>query len=1004
MSTKNLVYKIGADISDLRREMEASSQLTRGMQKELLALEHRQMQNRQALADLGQGFLTYGAVVTAGLLMAGKAAMDWETAFTGVRKTVDGSPQEIAALESELRNLARTLPATHQEIAGVAEAAGQLGIKRKDIAEFTKVMVDLGNTTNLTAEDAATGLAKLSNIMGTSSSDVDRLGSALVALGNDGASTEADILAMALRIAGAGNQIGLTEAQVLGFASALSSVGIEAEAGGSSISRVMISIEQAVRGGGEQLDAFAKVAGVSGESFAKAYRTDAAGAIATFIGGLNRMQKSGQDVFATLADLGFGEIIVRDALLRTAGASDMLSKSLKVGSTAWIENKALAEEAGKRYETSASKLQVAGNQVKDALIDVGAAIAPLFVAGAQAVSDVVRAFQSLPGPIQDIVTFVGLGTAAIGVFGGAALIAVPKVIAFRETMRTLAATSTGMASGLGRFGLLMSGPWGAALGIGVGLLGVFGAASGAAQREQAGLAEVGRAVADAIREQNGVINETVRSTAAKKAADEGLLSSARDLGIELGAVTDAITGQGTAYDDLQARLRAIADAEVEAVIVEGTWHERLNATGEAAMALSGNLERVHGDLTTSIQKDKDVADASKGAAGAVKSHAEQQEDLGKAAEKATKALDEMIKALDKANGVNLTYRAAQRDYIAQLGETDAALAKNGQTLDINTEAGRENQAALDDQAKAAFALAEAASREAEAVGGAAAGQAALNNSLAASRPALIQQAIDFGANADEAKAFADRVLAIPPTALVDVKTQSQVALQELTRVRDAVNNIPPGKDVNVGAITADAQQKLRDVGFQVTTLPDGTVVVKANDQPAKDALGALITKISNSSATLRVNFARGSNGLGVMVPEAMGGIVAFAGGGIHENHKPQVVNAVPGTVRMWAEPETDKESYIPWAPDRRTPATGVLAATADGFGYGLVPKSQMVGYAYGGTYGGNGSGSGSTGAPTMPSTLVVIDADGQLIGRMRIEAGHALSDTARDLYLRGGRP
>ncbi len=1002
VSTKNLTYKIGADIGDLRREMEASGELTRGMKKELADLEAQQRKHRAALTDLGQGFLTYGAVVGAGLALAGKAAMDWETAFTGVRKTVDGSPEEIAALEGELRKLARTLPATHEEIAGVAEAAGQLGIKRKDIAEFTKVMVDLGNTTNLTAEDAATELAKFSNIMGTSASDADRLGSALVALGNDGASTEADILAMALRIAGAGHQIGLTEAQVLGFASALSSVGIEAESGGSAISRVMIDMEQAVRGGGDQLDLFAKVAGTSGTAFAQAYKTDAGAAITSFIAGLGKMQTSGQDVFGVLEDLGFGEIRVRDALLRTSGASEMLTKSLKVGTSAWAENKALTEEASKRYETSASKLQVAGNQVKDSMIDVGAAIAPLFVGGAQAVADVVRAFRELPGPVQDVITYVGLGTAAIAVFGGAALVAVPKVLAFRETMRNLATTSTGVTSGLGKFGLFMSGPWGVALGIGVGLLGAFGAASGGASRRQEELASAGKSVADAIREQNGVINDTVRAAAAKEAGDKNLLSNARKLGIELGSVTDAVLGQGNAYDNLQTKLKAIIAAGTEhAGGGKGGTATRFTEEATAAKALSTDLATVHDGLGKSVQDNKDVDAASKGAAGAVKSHAEMQADLGKQAEEATKALDELIKALDSLNGTTLSYRAAQRDYLDQLAETGEVLAKNGRNLDINTAAGRENAAALDAQAKAAGDLAEAAAKEAQATGGSAAGAAALKNSLDASRPALIEQAMKFGMSEEAAKTYADQVLAIPTAAATLLTTPgSQEALLELTRVRDAVNNVPPGKDVNVGVISEAAQQKLRDVGINVRALPDGTVVVNANDAPARDRFDALVNTINNRSATLHVNIR--SNGMGPMAVEAMGGILAFAGGGIHENHKPQVVTAVPGTVRMWAEPETGRESYIPWATDRRPQAVGVLAATADGFGYALVPKSQIVAYAGGGMTGG-GTGSSAPAGWAMPSTLVVVDADGALIGRMRVEATQAVNGEARNLYLQGGR-
>ncbi|MFL6142989.1 MAG: phage tail tape measure protein, partial [Labedaea sp.] len=195
-ASKSLTYKIGADYSDLRREMEKSTALTAAQRKEFAALEAQQRKHRQALTELGVGMASFGAATVLGLGLAAKAAIDWESAFAGVRKTVDGSDQEIAALEGQLRQLARTLPASHEAIAAVAEAAGQLGIKRADIASFTKVMIDLGNTTNLTADEAATGLAKFSNIMGTSAKDVDRLGSALVALGNDGASTEQDILAM----------------------------------------------------------------------------------------------------------------------------------------------------------------------------------------------------------------------------------------------------------------------------------------------------------------------------------------------------------------------------------------------------------------------------------------------------------------------------------------------------------------------------------------------------------------------------------------------------------------------------------------------------------------------------------------------------------------------------------------------------------------------------------------------------------------------------------------
>ena len=168
--------------------------------------EQRNAARLASMESLGRGFTAVGLLAAAGLGIAAKAASDWESAWIGVTKTVDGSAAELAQLEQELRGLAKTLPATHEEIAGVAEAAGQLGVKRQDVAAFTKTMIALGVSTNLSADDAATGLAKLGNIMGVLPSQAGRAGSALVALGNDGASTEADILAMSLRIAGAGHE------------------------------------------------------------------------------------------------------------------------------------------------------------------------------------------------------------------------------------------------------------------------------------------------------------------------------------------------------------------------------------------------------------------------------------------------------------------------------------------------------------------------------------------------------------------------------------------------------------------------------------------------------------------------------------------------------------------------------------------------------------------------------------------------------------------------------
>ena len=318
--------------------------------------------------------LTAPLVASVGLIT--KAAIDYESAFAGVKKTVDETATvSYKNLSDGIRQMAKELPASAVEIANVAEVAGQLGIKAEDILKFSRTMIDMGESTNLSAEDAATAIAKIANILGLTSDDYSRFGASVVDLGNNFATTEKDIVEMTNRLAAGGKLAGLTAPEILGLATAMSSVGIEAEAGGTAMTQTLTAIGNAVslttKDSADDLALIAKVAGTTSEEFQQAWKEKPAEALQSFIKGLNTAHEKGANMDAILMKLGMTGIRQGNMLKSLALSSDKMGAAVERSNQAWKENTALTNEANKRYETTESQLKMFKNQITDLAIEFG---------------------------------------------------------------------------------------------------------------------------------------------------------------------------------------------------------------------------------------------------------------------------------------------------------------------------------------------------------------------------------------------------------------------------------------------------------------------------------------------------------------------------------------------------------------------------------------------------------------------------------------------------------
>lgn len=411
----------GVDLDHLGEASKKAADDVQALRKEQEDIISSSDKFSESTANMAESLMDVAAAthVIDGLKKIGEAfkacaeeSIAFENSMASVKRTVGGSDNFINQLGDDFKTMSTQIPITTGELAQIATTAGQLGIAQDKVESFTTVMAKLATTTDLSADEAATMLAQFSNVTGVR--DYERLGATIAKLGDATATTASKVTQMSQGMAASASLAGMKPTDIMAISAAVGSLGIEAGAGSTAMSTLINNIYKATETG-EKLSDFASVAGMSAETFKQAWSDDAAGALNSFIQGLNDVERNGKSAIVLLDELGINNVRQTKAILGLASAGDLLSNTLSMANEAWEENTALDEKAGIMYETTQAKITMLENSFSNLKTSIGDAFTPAIASAAEGLTNLIQPvsefIETNPALVQGL-------AAAIGVVGG----------------------------------------------------------------------------------------------------------------------------------------------------------------------------------------------------------------------------------------------------------------------------------------------------------------------------------------------------------------------------------------------------------------------------------------------------------------------------------------------------------------------------------------------------------------------------------------------------------
>lgn len=539
--------------------------------------------------------MTLSTSVTPALTAMGYAAVqsaqDIDSAYRDMRKTVSGTEEDFEALRQSAIDFSTTHVTSADQILSIQAIGGELGVATKDLQTFAETVSNLEVATNLDAEEAATALGQLDNIMNDlNGSTMPAFSDALVRLGNNGASTESQIVDIAKRIGSMGSILGMSTPEVLAWASSIASTGQNAEAAGTAISNTMSDIETAVAKGEDSLEAFAQVAGMSAQEFASAWESDPSSTMKAFIEGLVKIEEDGGSATKTLDDLGITatrQVQAIEGLMQTIGGLDdnlQMSNDAWNGVTdQWGEAGDAASEASKKAEGFSGSIQRMMNMAQVLGAELGESIAPWIDGIADGLGYLMDIFEDSSDGFKRFVVAIGGVAAAAGpllLVLRALSSAGSDIIIFFKNLKSASAATKALDTAV-------SGLSGGLVGLGVAVAAV-------------GIGALVNSMAEAAEEAEKTEKAT---TGLLESCDMAVASMAKSAD-EVDNFSERLRESGEASDDTTERLAQLADKFNELNAETAGTLTRLEDAKNAIMRLEGRSDLTAqqvGELKSAIE-------------------------------------------------------------------------------------------------------------------------------------------------------------------------------------------------------------------------------------------------------------------------------------------------------------------------------------------------------------------------------------------------------------------